>query len=201
MKAYVYGEKRDLPAGFETFSDRAHTAIVSIDMHEGHLADTPDCPCPAPRAREIVAPIDAFHDQVRALGRADHPRQDRAPEGRRRRREGRALGVAADLPALCRRHPQRRRACDRGLALDGAGDAGRAGRHGGRHEEAAVGVLPDRPRLPAQEHGRPHRGARRRVHRLLRARTPPSTRRTSTTAWWCSATSSAAPIPRWRTRR
>ena len=68
MKAYVYGEKRDLPAGFETFSDRAHTAIVSIDMHEGHLADTPDCPCPAPRAREIVAPIDAFHDKVRALG-------------------------------------------------------------------------------------------------------------------------------------
>lgn len=68
MKAYVYGEKRDLPQGFEAFSDRAHTAIVSIDMHEGHLADTPDCPCPAPRAREIVAPIDAFHDQARALG-------------------------------------------------------------------------------------------------------------------------------------
>lgn len=37
-------------------------------MHEGHLADTPDCPCPAPRAREIVAPIDAFHDEARRLG-------------------------------------------------------------------------------------------------------------------------------------
>jgi nicotinamidase-related amidase len=68
MKAYVYGEKRDLPAGFEAFADRGHTAIVSIDMHEGHLADTPDCPCPAPRAREIVAPIDRFHDTARALG-------------------------------------------------------------------------------------------------------------------------------------
>jgi len=68
MKAYVYGVKRDLPAGFETFGDRAHTAIVSIDMHQGHLADTPDCPCPAPRAREIVAPIDAFHEKARALG-------------------------------------------------------------------------------------------------------------------------------------
>jgi nicotinamidase-related amidase len=68
MKAYVYGDKRGLPAGFETFSDRAHAAIVSIDMHEGHLADTPDCPCPAPRAREIVAPIDTFHDHVRAPG-------------------------------------------------------------------------------------------------------------------------------------
>ena len=68
MKAYVYGEKRDLPGGFETFGDRAHTAIVSIDMHEGHLADTPDCPCPAPRAREIVEPINAFHERARALG-------------------------------------------------------------------------------------------------------------------------------------
>jgi biuret amidohydrolase len=68
MQAYVYGEKRDLPPGFEAFADRARTAIVSIDMHEGHLADTPDCPCPAPRAREIVEPIDAFHDRARALG-------------------------------------------------------------------------------------------------------------------------------------
>ncbi|MCB1502667.1 MAG: cysteine hydrolase [Bauldia sp.] len=68
MQAYVYGEKRVLPGGFEAFADRGRTAIVSIDMHEGHLADTPDCPCPAPRAREIVEPINAFHDEARALG-------------------------------------------------------------------------------------------------------------------------------------
>lgn len=68
MKAYVYGEKRDLPIGFEEFADAGRTAIVSIDMHQSHLADTPDCPCPAPRAREIVAPIDRFHDETRALG-------------------------------------------------------------------------------------------------------------------------------------
>jgi biuret amidohydrolase len=68
MQAYVYGEKRQLPQGFEEFADRARTAVISIDMHQGHLADTPDCPCPAPRAREIVAPIDAFHDRARALG-------------------------------------------------------------------------------------------------------------------------------------
>ncbi len=68
MQAYVYGERRELPEGFEAFADRAASAIVSIDMHEGHLADTPDCPCPAPRAREIVAPIDAFHDEARRLG-------------------------------------------------------------------------------------------------------------------------------------
>ena len=50
------------------YHDRCRSAVVSIDMHQGHLADTPDCPCPAPRARELVAPIDAFHDQARRLG-------------------------------------------------------------------------------------------------------------------------------------
>ena len=68
MKAYVYGARRELPEGFDEFADRGRTAIVSIDMHQGHLADTPDCPCPAPRARDIVAPIDRFHDEARALG-------------------------------------------------------------------------------------------------------------------------------------
>lgn len=68
MDAYVYGERRTLPGGFEGFFEPARTVVISIDMHEGHLADTPDCPCPAPRARDVVAPIDAFHDDVRALG-------------------------------------------------------------------------------------------------------------------------------------
>jgi biuret amidohydrolase len=66
LHAYVYGERRPLPEGFEGFVDPARSAVVSIDMHQGHLADTPDCPCPAPRAREIVAPIDRFHAQARA---------------------------------------------------------------------------------------------------------------------------------------
>ncbi|WP_027582697.1 isochorismatase family cysteine hydrolase [Bradyrhizobium sp. Ai1a-2] len=68
MKAYVYGERRELPQGFEDFTQAARTAIISVDMHQGHLADTPDCPCPAPRAREIVAPIDQFHVAARAIG-------------------------------------------------------------------------------------------------------------------------------------
>jgi len=71
MEAYVYGTKRSLPSAdpdFATFVDVAATAIVSIDMHEGHLADSPDCPCPAPRAREIVAPINDFHRAARKLG-------------------------------------------------------------------------------------------------------------------------------------
>lgn len=68
MDAYVYGQKRALPDGFAEFAGRACSAVISIDMHAGHLADTPDCPCPAPRAREIVAPINAFHDRARQLG-------------------------------------------------------------------------------------------------------------------------------------
>ncbi len=68
MRAYIYGEKRMLPGGFEAYADRTRTAVISIDMHQGHLADDPNCPCPAPRARDIVAPIDAFHDSARALG-------------------------------------------------------------------------------------------------------------------------------------
>jgi biuret amidohydrolase len=68
LHAYVYGERRPLPDGFEGFADPTRTAVVSIDMHQGHLADTPDCPCPAPRAREIVGPIDRFHAGARAGG-------------------------------------------------------------------------------------------------------------------------------------
>jgi nicotinamidase-related amidase len=68
MKAYVYEQAREVGPAFADHLDPARTAIVSIDMHRGHLDDSPDCPCPAPRAREIVAPIDAFHGQARALG-------------------------------------------------------------------------------------------------------------------------------------
>ena len=68
MKAYVYEQPRELGEGFEDYLDAAATAVISIDMHRGHLDDGPDCPCPAPRARELVAPIDAFHDLARALG-------------------------------------------------------------------------------------------------------------------------------------
>lgn len=69
MRAYVYNQPRELdPARFADYLDLSRTAVLSIDMHRGHLDDSPDCPCPAPRARDVVAPIDAFHDEVRALG-------------------------------------------------------------------------------------------------------------------------------------
>jgi biuret amidohydrolase len=68
MEAFVYGTRRSLPQGFEEFLTISNTAIVSIDLHQGHLADTPDCPCPAPRAREVVDGVNRFHATARALG-------------------------------------------------------------------------------------------------------------------------------------
>ncbi len=68
MRIDVYGKTQDTRDLFDDYLDPAKTAIVSIDMHRGHLDDSPQCPCPAPRAREIVAPIDKFHDSARALG-------------------------------------------------------------------------------------------------------------------------------------
>jgi nicotinamidase-related amidase len=68
VNAYVYGKKRTLPTGFEQYFSPAKTVVISIDMHAAHLSETPDCPCPAPRAREIVEPIDRFHNTCRKLG-------------------------------------------------------------------------------------------------------------------------------------
>ncbi|SFH12643.1 cysteine hydrolase family protein [Methylobacterium gossipiicola] len=68
MKSYINGALQNLGPEFGEFFDRSRTAIVSIDLHRGHLEDDPLCPCPAPRARAIVAPVDAFHAQARDLG-------------------------------------------------------------------------------------------------------------------------------------
>jgi len=68
MDVFVYGNKRSLPDGFEEFVSLADTAIVSIDLHQGHLADSADCPCPAPRARAVVEGVNRFHAAARELG-------------------------------------------------------------------------------------------------------------------------------------
>lgn len=68
MQIQVYNQPREVaPADFADYLDPATTAVISIDMHRGHLEDSADCPCPAPRARDVVAPIDAFHRAARAL--------------------------------------------------------------------------------------------------------------------------------------
>lgn len=81
---YLYGERRTLPEtdAYRAYFDRARTAVVSIDMHEGHLSDSPECPCPAPRGVRLVEPIDEFHDAARALGvRIVHVRTGLRPSG------------------------------------------------------------------------------------------------------------------------
>jgi biuret amidohydrolase len=83
LKAWVYDEPRELDAArFADYLDPRTTAVVSIDMHRGHLDGDPACPCPAPRAREVVAPIDGFHDEARALGvRIVHVKSVLRPDG------------------------------------------------------------------------------------------------------------------------
>jgi biuret amidohydrolase len=68
MRTYVYNKPQDTRGLFDDYLDPAKTAIVSIDMHRGHLDPSPQCPCPAPRARDIVEPINAFHAAARTLG-------------------------------------------------------------------------------------------------------------------------------------
>ena len=68
MDAYFFGQRKAVPAAFEEWLTPQLAAAVSIDMHRGHLDDSPECPCPAPRAREIIEPINAFHHECRRLG-------------------------------------------------------------------------------------------------------------------------------------
>ena len=69
MKALVYGTEKDIPDDvFHQWVSQPDTAVISIDMHEGHLSTDPMCPCPAPRGREIIEPVNEFHRAARALG-------------------------------------------------------------------------------------------------------------------------------------
>lgn len=67
---HVYGSTKTIdPDGdFGAWFDPTRTAVISIDMHEGHLSEDPDCPCPAPRGREIIDGINSFHRAARAAG-------------------------------------------------------------------------------------------------------------------------------------
>lgn len=68
MEGYVYGVKRGLPYRFAEFTDLADAVAISIDLNQGHLSEDPDCPCPAPRAREVVEGVNRFHAGARRLG-------------------------------------------------------------------------------------------------------------------------------------
>jgi len=63
------GSWKELPAEevFDLWLDPEHTAVVSIDMHRGHVGPEPELPCPAPRARDRIAAHNVFHSAAREL--------------------------------------------------------------------------------------------------------------------------------------
>lgn len=68
MKAYFDNVKKDVPEDIhDIFLDKEGTAVITIDMHEGHLSEDPDCPCPSPRGRQIIEPLNEFMEQCREL--------------------------------------------------------------------------------------------------------------------------------------
>ncbi|WP_107676113.1 cysteine hydrolase family protein [Agrobacterium sp. LAD9] len=67
MKAHVYGKPRIIGPEFADYFAPDRTAVISIDMHRSHLDPSGECPSPAPRALEIIEPIDRFHSDARAL--------------------------------------------------------------------------------------------------------------------------------------
>ena len=70
MKAYFDSIEKEVPEQLQqVFLKRRDTAVITIDMHDGHLSTDPDCPCPSPRGREIIEPLRMlFKDEVRKLG-------------------------------------------------------------------------------------------------------------------------------------
>jgi biuret amidohydrolase len=68
LSAYQGGHRRIVNEEFEDYFDPHRTAVLSIDMHRSHLADPKDCPCPGPRGRAAIDPINRFHRRARTLG-------------------------------------------------------------------------------------------------------------------------------------
>jgi biuret amidohydrolase len=63
-------ERRVLPSNpaFESWLDPAHSAIVCIDMHRGHVGPDEQLTCPAPRARAKIPAHNLFHALARDVG-------------------------------------------------------------------------------------------------------------------------------------
>ena len=68
MKCYFLKKKRDMPEVFFDWVDPSQCAVVSIDMHRGHLGDEPDVTCPAPRGRAIIERHNWFARVARQCG-------------------------------------------------------------------------------------------------------------------------------------
>jgi nicotinamidase-related amidase len=70
---YCYLENRhrkSLPSNeaFDRWLDPDTTAVVSIDMHRGHVGPEDQVTCPAPRARQRIPAHNLFHQLCRDIG-------------------------------------------------------------------------------------------------------------------------------------
>jgi len=70
---YCYLENRNrkvLPEtpAFEKWLDPAHTAVICIDMHRGHVGPDDELTLDTPRARARIPHHDAFHAACREIG-------------------------------------------------------------------------------------------------------------------------------------
>lgn len=69
MKSYFDNVKKEVPQNiYDVFMKKEDTAVITVDMHEGHLSEDPDCPCPSPRGRAIIKPLNSFMEQCREIG-------------------------------------------------------------------------------------------------------------------------------------
>ena len=65
MKAYFDSIEKEVPEQLQqVFLNRRDTAVITIDMHDGHLSTDLDCPCPSPRGREIIEPLNHFMNEA-----------------------------------------------------------------------------------------------------------------------------------------
>jgi biuret amidohydrolase len=67
MDAYFYGIKKNLPSDFEDYFQASDTVLVEVDMCRGHLEEGAGVPCPCPRGRDIIGPINWFNKEARKL--------------------------------------------------------------------------------------------------------------------------------------
>lgn len=69
MRAFFNGVVKEVPEYIaKEFIKKEETAVITVDMHEGHLSIDSNCPCPSPRGREIIDSIDTFTKSARELG-------------------------------------------------------------------------------------------------------------------------------------
>ena len=83
MEAYFFGQRKAVPSAFAEWLAPEVSAAVSIDMHRGHLDDSPECPCPAPgAARSWHLPLQSASHAYGRLPNAARVRDGATPHAR-----------------------------------------------------------------------------------------------------------------------